>query len=156
MNIKSRVEKVAAASGIDRPCWLCTASSACGDAFNAYMRERGVPHPPSVWGESRCIACGLLKRCDTAGLSDEANAARLRVSDALADYKAGRVDWATVDEAWREYEVLDLSGGVKIYGEHYHGARAVMLAELQRHLRDATDEQLLQVQPAGATLPRRV
>jgi hypothetical protein len=74
---------------------------------------------------------------------------------ALEDYQAGRVEWVEVERTWHEYEEVEMIGSAEIFGEHYPAARAVSKAVIDRHIREATDEQLRQLQPDGATNIKR-
>lgn len=150
MTLKSRVEKAVEMSGVGLPCWLCEAAREAGEAFNAHLRAHAVAHPTPVMEESRCLACGRMKMCDASGLSEVANEARRRVVDALADYKAGLVGWPVCEAVWREYEDLDLHGGVEIFGAHYLAAREAMMTVIHRHVAAASTEQRAQLQPAAA------
>jgi hypothetical protein len=74
MTTKTRLQKLEAETGLDRPCIECGAMLAYSRAYAEYLRAKGFDLPPLKTHLARCPTCGRIQPYDRNGLDDEMTA----------------------------------------------------------------------------------
>jgi hypothetical protein len=118
VNLKSRVEKIACDTELDRPCWACQMDAEARQVFFDYMSAHGVKLPkPGATREEACDLCGRPVYYDMAGWPPEAIEREQAYAVALRD-----ASMPEVEEALAALTEVSRAWGQRRYGEHYAGA----------------------------------
>jgi hypothetical protein len=142
MNLKSKVEKIARATGCDRPCWACQMDAESRRVFYGYLLERRVKLPrPGVTREEACDLCGRRVYYDLADWPPEAVEREQAYAVALRDGSMPEVE-----EALAALIEVSCAWGRRRYGEHYAGAIEAILEVVrlwfENHRLEISDEDL--------------
>ena len=135
MTTKTRLKKLEAETGLDRPCHFCGMAQAQAKAVQEYLQQRGVNILPLRLAESKCEDCGRSRLCNVTGLDDETIAFYLAyyVEEYSAACEGREISGEmTAKEALFDQRYEDSMRG--LYGEAYIGSELASIDALEKYV----------------------